>query len=46
MIVDSIFPKDRPQVYRTCWIIDLNQTHSWLTSRTWFGDVIVMVCFI
>jgi len=33
MIVDSIFFEDKPQVCRTYWIIDLNQTHSRLTSH-------------
>ena len=51
MIVGAIFPKDKPQVSRTCWITDLNQTHSQLASckakiYAWLVDVAVIVCFI
>jgi len=50
MVVDSIFRGDRPQVFRTYWIIDLNQTHSRLAScnaknSAWSDGVLVMVCF-
>ena len=50
MVVEFIFLKDKPQVCHTCWIIDLNQTNSRLTSRiaknsTWFDNIVFKKSF-
>ena len=49
-IVVFTFPEEKPQVFCTCWIKDLNQMHSRLASCSAknyasLDEVIAIVCF-